>query len=129
MTHSNSFTNHNSYASYRTPERWREAFCSLARRPLAPADCDCGHPHRLIGGRHCCQYYGSFKCSQCHNPWTSAYTWKGEKQACRNCNVEMMPWKTDQLECRLSMSTISGAHDCARYAMCRKLGYDCSLRV
>ena len=56
MSHSNSFTNHNSYALYRAPERWREAFCSLARRPLAPADCHCGHPHWLIGGRHCCQY-------------------------------------------------------------------------
>ena len=40
---------------------------------VAPAGCDCGHPHRLTAGLHVCRYFGHFECASCHNRWTSAY--------------------------------------------------------
>ena len=44
-----------------------------------PADCDCGQPWKRVGGRHVCRYFGYFSCA-CGKRWTSAYTWKGERQ-------------------------------------------------
>eukprot|EP00746_Dinoflagellata_sp_MGD_P136259 gnl/MRDRNA2_/MRDRNA2_70225_c0_seq1.p1 gnl/MRDRNA2_/MRDRNA2_70225_c0~~gnl/MRDRNA2_/MRDRNA2_70225_c0_seq1.p1 ORF type:complete len:444 (+),score=69.09 gnl/MRDRNA2_/MRDRNA2_70225_c0_seq1:160-1491(+) len=93
-----------------------------------PRDCDCGNPHIIIAGRHHCRYYGTFRCSSCNNEWTSAYTWRGEKQACRRCETESFPVKTEPLEKRLGMSRINGAHDCERCSKCQTLGYDCSGR-
>jgi hypothetical protein len=106
-----------------------QAYAARVALPPAPDHCDCGQPRKMIGGRHFCRFYGSFECQQCANRWTSAFTWKGEKQACRKCNFEMLPWKTEQLDGRLPLSDIRGAHDTMRCSLCRKLGYDCSLRV
>ena len=44
-----------------------------------PAGCDCGQPWKRVGGRHVCRYFGYFSCA-CGKRWTSAYTWKGERQ-------------------------------------------------
>jgi hypothetical protein len=90
------------------------------------ADCDCGRPWKLFGGKHVCRYFGTFHCGACGNRWTSAYCWKGETQACRGCNKESLPVKKDQFDGRPSKNTTGGAHDSARCAMCRRLGYDCS---
>ena len=46
---------------------------------LPPAGCDCGQPWKRVGGRHVCRYFGYFSCA-CGKRWTSAYTWKGERQ-------------------------------------------------
>jgi len=89
-----------------------------------PSDCDCGKPHLKIGGKHTCKYFGTFEC-YCGNTWTSAHCWKGEKQACRSCNRESLPVRTDKLDGRRSDNS-NGAHDSLRCAMCRRLGYDCS---
>ena len=97
--------------------------CRMKRE--TPTDCDCGHPQKLQGGRHICRYYGSFECPGCRNRWTSAYTWKGEKQACRGCEMESLPVKTEPLQGSKG-TNISGAHDCARCSRCRKLGEDCT---
>lgn len=99
---------------------------SSKTRDTTPVDCDCGNPWKRVGGKHVCRYFGTFHCG-CGNRWTSAFTWKGEKQACRSCNKESLPVKKDQLDGRPSKSTTGGAHDSARCAMCRRLGYDCSL--
>lgn len=109
-------------------------FSSFAQRHLlkssrastAPIDCDCGHSWKRVGGKHVCRYFGTFHCD-CGNRWTSAYCWKGEKQACRRCNKESLPVKKDLLDGRPSKNATGGAHDSARCAMCRRLGYDCSL--
>lgn len=113
-----------------------DLFSSFTRRHLrksetksrvtSPAlDCDCGQPWKRVGGKHVCRYFGTFHCRDCGNQWTSAYCWKDEKQACRGCNRESLPVKKDQLDGRPSKRT--GAHDSARCAMCKRLGYDCSL--
>lgn len=91
-----------------------------------PADCDCGNPFKRVGGRHVCRYFGYFNCGSCGNRWTSAYTWKGERQACRGCNKESAPYKTEQLDGRAGMGN-GKPHDSARCSMCRQLGRDCSV--
>eukprot|EP00928_Gymnodinium_smaydae_P037937 TRINITY_DN26273_c0_g5_i1.p1 TRINITY_DN26273_c0_g5~~TRINITY_DN26273_c0_g5_i1.p1 ORF type:complete len:577 (-),score=38.16 TRINITY_DN26273_c0_g5_i1:240-1970(-) len=99
-------------------------FATDLRSSPIPKDCDCGQPHRLVGGRHHCRYFGTFNCD-CGNSWTSAYCWKGEKQACRGCNVESLPIKKEKLDGRIGGG--SGApHDSSRCSKCRALGYDCS---
>ena len=128
-----------------------------------PADCDCGQPWKRVGGRHVCRYFGYFSCA-CGKRWTSAYTWKGERQvcvhvymhrlrpmwrilrpgtvvpgvvytvyghtsfaqACRACNKESDPTKTEKLDGRISMGN-GRPHDCARCSMCAQLGRDCSV--
>lgn len=89
--------------------------------------CDCGNPQKRSGGfgEHVCRYYGTFSCGGCGNNWTSAYTWKGEKQACRSCNKESFPSKKEQLKGGLGR-TGGGHHDSSRCSRCRRLGYDCS---
>lgn len=99
-------------------------FSSFRLPVLPPADCDCGHPNRLVAGRHCCRYFGTFAC-RCGNQWTSAYCWKGEKQACRKCNFEQFPAKTEPLDGRAGLGT-GKAHDVSRCSKCKSLGYDCS---
>lgn len=112
----------------------RDKFATFARKRFdnikvakksKPADCDCGNPRKTIGGVHTCRYFGTFHC-RCGNRWTSAYCWKGEKQACRVCNVESLPVKKEPLERRVGKTRRLGHHDTARCEMCRKLGYDCS---
>eukprot|EP00933_Yihiella_yeosuensis_P025725 TRINITY_DN19959_c1_g1_i1.p1 TRINITY_DN19959_c1_g1~~TRINITY_DN19959_c1_g1_i1.p1 ORF type:complete len:453 (-),score=61.77 TRINITY_DN19959_c1_g1_i1:358-1668(-) len=101
------------------------AFRGLSSRiPAMPADCDCGHPEKLIGGRHCCRYFGTFSCA-CGHRWTSAYCWKGERQACRICELESLPIKKEQLDGRPGSGT-GGGHDSSRCTKCLRLGYDCS---
>ena len=94
-----------------------------------PIDCDCGNPQKLINGQHTCRYFGKFECSACGNNWTSAYCWKGETQACRGCNKENLPVKTENLkkEKHRMCNNTSGAHDSARCAMCQKLGRRCNI--
>ena len=109
----------------------RSRAATTARAP--PADCDCGRPDERIGGRHCCKYFGTFRCGGpggCGNGWTSANTWKGEGQDCRKCgNKNVMPESTRPLERGLGVGGNSnGPHDFARCSMCRRLGYDCSGR-
>ena len=108
------------------------SFSSLAKSRFnpslsksVPSDCDCGQPWRIVGGRHTCRYFGTFEC-QCGNVWTSAYCWKGEMQACRRCNKESLPSKTEKLDGRLPSVDSGGAHDSLRCAMCARLGYNCS---
>ena len=113
----------------------RDRFASFARnrfdsikiaKNAKPADCDCGRPDKTIGGVHTCRYFGTFHC-RCGNRWTSAYCWKGEKQACRGCNAESLPIKKEPLKSREGKAILGGGHhDTARCEMCRKLGYDCS---
>jgi len=87
--------------------------------------CNCGKPRSKIDGVHICRYYGSFHCPRCSNRWTSAYTWEGESQACRECSLESFPIEKRPLE-KLAKSNISGAHDCSRCSMCKRKGRDCS---
>ena len=113
----------------------RDRFASFARnrfdsikvaKSTKPADCDCGRPDKTIGGIHTCRYFGTFHC-RCGNRWTSAYCWKGEKQACRGCNTESLPIKKEPLKNKEGRGVPGGGHhDTARCEMCRKLGYDCS---
>ena len=113
----------------------RDRFASFARnrfdsievaKNTKPTDCDCGRPDKTIGGVHTCRYFGTFHC-RCGNRWTSAYCWKGEKQACRGCNTESLPIKKEPLEKKEGRGVPGGCgHDTARCAMCRRLGYDCS---
>ena len=65
-------------------------------------DCDCGNPWKLINGQHTCRYFGKFECINCGNNWTSAYCWKGETQACRGCNKENLPVKTENIRTPLT---------------------------
>jgi len=95
-------------------------------KPEIPKDCNCGRPEIKVDGEHICRYYGQFECYGCHKRWSSAYTWKGEMQACRACNKESLPWKTELLK-RAETSSIAGPHDCERCGMCQKLGKDCSM--
>jgi len=90
-----------------------------------PVDCDCGRPWKRVGGVHTCRYFGTFRCN-CGNRWTSAYCWKGERQACRSCNRESLPIEKEQLKGKEGKNAGGGHHDTARCEMCRKLGYDCS---
>ena len=90
-----------------------------------PVDCDCGRPWKRFGGVHTCRYFGTFRCN-CGNRWTSAYCWKGERQACRSCNRESLPIEKEQLQGKEGKNALGGHHDTARCEMCRKLGYDCS---
>lgn len=101
-----------------------QKFCSvraIARSSIS--DCDCGRPHVLIAGQHTCRYFGKFQCS-CGNAWTSAYTWKGEAQACRSCNRESLPVRKEKLKGGKGHGV--GAHDSSRCTMCKKLGRNCS---
>ena len=100
----------------------------LLRRTAPPpsVDCDCGRPWVLSDGRHICRYFGTFQCS-CGNRWTSGYTWKGEMQACKSCNVESLPVKKEKLLPGEGRGISGGPHDSARCSRCRKLGYDCSV--
>jgi hypothetical protein len=106
-------------------------FSSLATRLSSrtthrfPVDCDCGKPQVLSGGLHVCRYFGTFQCS-CGNRWTSGYTWKGEMQACKRCNVESLPVKKEMLTPGGGRGISGRPHDAARCSRCRKLGYDCS---
>ena len=60
---------------------YRASLCAhRGIRNVPPAGCDCGHPWKRVGGRHVCRYFGYFSCA-CGKRWTSAYTWKGERQA------------------------------------------------
>eukprot|EP01113_Clastostelium_recurvatum_P022720 TRINITY_DN271_c0_g1_i1.p1 TRINITY_DN271_c0_g1~~TRINITY_DN271_c0_g1_i1.p1 ORF type:complete len:461 (+),score=107.32 TRINITY_DN271_c0_g1_i1:63-1385(+) len=94
--------------------------------PPPPVDCECGYPERVAKGLgHVCRFYGSFACPSCGNRWTSGWTWKGEKQSCKKCNTESLPWKKDKLQ-KLETSNIAGPHDSKRCGMCKKLGTDCS---
>ena len=98
-----------------------------ARRPLEPpADCDCGRPEILTGGRHTCKYFGSFRCGGCTHKWTSANTWKGEQQDCQRCNKSSLPESTTPLERGRGSGGMNGPHDRSRCGMCKRLGYDCS---
>jgi len=93
----------------------------------AVPDCDCGQPRKMSGGRHTCRYFGTFHCSGCSNRWTSAYCWKGEKQACRSCNEESFPIRKDKLDGRPPRGdSTGGGHDSRRCGRCRSLGYNCS---
>jgi Zinc-finger of C2H2 type len=96
------------------------------RLATPPPDCDCGWPNKTVGGRHVCRYFGTFECDSCCNQWTSAYCWKGEKQACRRCNQESLPVKKDKLDGRAPVDGVGGGHDSERCAMCRRLGYNCN---
>lgn len=107
--------------------RWSRT--SLRRTAEPPVDCDCGQPYLQVGRRHVCRYFGTFDCGGCGNRWTSAYCWKGEKQACRGCNRESYPSKKEKLDGRPPVAGFGGGHDSSRCAMCHKLGYDCSDRV
>ena len=91
----------------------------------APPGCDCGQPHRRVGGIHLCRFFGYFECV-CGNRWTSAYTWKGERQACRRCNTESAPKKMEKLDGRVGMGN-GKPHDSSRCSMCAQLGRDCSI--
>lgn len=88
-----------------------------------PSDCDCGRPEIKSQGIHTCRYFGTFECF-CGNRWTSAYCWKGEKQACRSCEAESFPSKKRPLERGLG-SGGSGMHDSSRCGRCKSLGYSC----
>jgi hypothetical protein len=99
------------------------------RTTVVPVDCDCGRPDKMSGGVHVCRYFGSYHCDAggCGNRWTSAWTWKGEKQACRSCNVESFPVQKDALEAGLGRGVGGGGmHDQERCSRCLKLGYACS---
>ncbi len=89
-------------------------------------DCDCGKPWKLQGGVHTCRYFGHFNCSNCGNEWTSAYCWKGETQACRQCESESLPWKKDKIDGSKGRDC-GGYHDSSRCGLCRKLGYNCNM--
>lgn len=89
-------------------------------------NCDCGQPWKKQGGVHTCRYFGHFDCGNCGNQWTSAYCWKGETQACRDCDTESLPWKKDRLDGGKGLGS-QGAHDFLRCGMCQKLGYNCNL--
>ena len=94
--------------------------------PVAVSSCDCGHPRRRMGGRHICRYFGYFECGRCHKRWTSAYCWEGERQGCRACNQESLPYKKEKLDGRQGMGN-GKPHDSGRCSMCAQLGYDCSM--
>ena len=47
-------------------------------------------------------------------------------QACRACNKESDPTKTEKLDGRIGMGN-GRPHDCARCSMCAQLGRDCSV--
>ncbi|OEU12742.1 zinc finger protein [Fragilariopsis cylindrus CCMP1102] len=117
--------------NYRTCDRHSRDDSSIRKKSSQSlsSECDCGHPHKMSAGRHTCRYFGTFKCAGCHNGWTSAYCWKGEKQACRSCNEESLPVRKDQLDGRppVMESTSGRGHDSARCGRCRSLGYNCSL--
>lgn len=91
---------------------------------VTPSDCDCGRPEIKSQGVHTCRYFGTFECF-CGNTWTSAYCWKGEKQACRSCEAESFPSKKRPLERGLG-SGGSGMHDSSRCGRCKSLGYSCN---
>lgn len=102
----------------------RTAFHNLNKQCI-PDDCDCGRQEITVRGVHTCRYYGTFEC-YCGNTWTSAYCWKGEKQACRSCEDESFPTETRPLERGLGVE--GGApHDSSRCGRCRSLGYPCNL--
>ena len=90
-----------------------------------PTDCDCGRPEIRHRGVHTCRYFGTFACHVCGNNWTSAYCWKGEKQACRCCEAKSLPIETRPLERGLGVVG-GGEHDSARCGRCRSLGYNCN---
>ena len=90
-----------------------------------PTGCDCGQPWRRVGGRHVCRFFGYFQCD-CGSRWTSAYTWKGEQQACRSCNWESAPNRTEKLDGRIAKGN-GKPHDTSHCSMCAQLGYDCSM--
>ena len=116
--------------NYRTRDRHIRDDSSIRKKSQSVlSECDCGHPHKMSAGRHTCRYFGTFQCAGCHNGWTSAYCWKGEKQACRSCNEESLPIRKDQLDGRppVMESTSGRGHDSARCGRCRSLGYNCSL--
>lgn len=93
------------YASFFSDDR----FSSFARnhlrqtktRDTTPTDCDCGKPWKRVGGKHVCRYFGTFHCG-CGNQWTSAYCWKGEKQACQQLDVQ----------CAEDLATIAASKTC-----------------
>jgi len=87
--------------------------------------CTCGKPEKKKLGVHRCRFYGFFECKNCHNKWTSGYTWKGETQKCRRCEIDNMPCAVQQL-IESSGGNCNGPHDTERCGMCRKLGFDCS---
>ncbi len=94
------------------------------KQSLIPVDCDCGRPEiRSFNGVHTCRYFGTFECF-CGNTWTSAYCWKGEKQACRGCENESYPTKKRPLERGLG-GLGGGEHDSSRCGRCRSLGFSC----
>ncbi|CAB9500866.1 expressed unknown protein [Seminavis robusta] len=98
----------------------------LSRRAKAEG-CDCGEPWRLSGGKHICRFFGTFDCDNCGHSWTSAYTWKGERQACRRCEEESYPAKTERLQSGIGTNGGGlGQHDSSRCSRCQKLGYNCS---
>jgi hypothetical protein len=76
---------------------------------------------------HVCRYFGTYHCTGCGHGWTSAWTWQGEKQACRSCNIESFPVKKVQLQSGLGGGGMGGgAHDQDRCSRCIKLGFACS---
>jgi hypothetical protein len=92
------------------------------------SNCDCGNPHKQIRGKHVCRYFGTYCCVGCGNQWTSGYSWIGEKQACRKCNLDNLAVETRPLaRANGAVGQLGGRHDSSRCAMCRKVGYDCSL--
>jgi hypothetical protein len=86
---------------------------------------DCGK-RKDHGQRHICRFFGFFRCD-CGHSWTSGYTWQGEKQACRSCEKDMLPWKTQKLQPRtFDDYEPRGPHDAQRCGMCRRLGRLCT---
>ena len=97
--------------------------------------CICGDPEDRTGGQHVCRLFAKFNCSYCGNTWTTAYCWYNpvtnscETQACRSCGTENKPAdKRARNKSGMFGNKIHGAHDSARCGMCRKLGYNCSMR-
>ncbi|CAE8646879.1 unnamed protein product [Polarella glacialis] len=126
FNNNNSNNNHNNNMLLDYSRFLRSSFPPRTRDSAPPTDCDCGQPWRLLAGRHCCRYYGTFCCVGCGNQWTSAYAWRGERQACRNCEKESLPVKTEPLLARPGANAAGGGHDCSRCSKCRQLGHDCS---
>lgn len=52
---------------------------------------------KFIGGRGK-RLFGHFECQDCGNTWTSANTWQGYKQQCRECDYANWPFKVYHLE-------------------------------
>merc|ERR1712146_241859 len=93
-----------------------------------PNKCVC---NKQTTNAHDCKVFGTFRCSKCHNSWSSGnswYDWRRQRlltQECKSCNTPNMPVTYHRL--RISQSEREGPpHRRDLCAKCKQLGRDCS---